>query len=198
MIPDWATSSRNTLGWDIAEWVRANQVCLGVTYVVWDATIWSSDRPDEGLPAPQRLDRREPTAPEPHPRLGKGDVGSCADGAWVVPLAGDYVVTARFGDVSPHWATAHTGVDLAAPLGRPVLAAAGGQVTYADWDGLYGLKVEITHAGATRTWYAHLSTISINAGRVVAAGDVIGQLGSTGTPPGLYTGGFCASRLDSG
>jgi hypothetical protein len=189
MIPDWATSSGNALGWDIAEWVRANQVCLGVTYAVWDATIWSSDRADDGWRPYQHpngwTDASSLHLNHIHVSV-EGDAGSCADGAWVVPLSGDYVVTARFGDLGAHWATAHTGVDLAAPLGRPVLAAAGGQVTYADWDGGYGMKVEITHAGGTRTWYAHLSTISTDGGRVVAAGDVIGQLGSTGNSTGPH------------
>jgi murein DD-endopeptidase MepM/ murein hydrolase activator NlpD len=101
-------------------------------------------------------------------------------------LTGDYTITARFGSSGMHWASGHTGIDLAAPFGRPVLAAAGGQVTYAGWDGPYGLKVEITHPDGTRTWYAHLSAFSTEAGTAVVAGDEIGQVGSTGNSTGPH------------
>src|SRR5690606_21601491 len=90
-----------------------------------------------------------------------GDSGACVDGAWVVPIVGDYVITARFGQGGEHWTNRHTGVDLAAPLGRPALAAAGGQVSYAGWDGPYGQRIEITHLDGTKTWYAHLSAITV-------------------------------------
>src|SRR5690606_15540686 len=115
-----------------------------------------------------------------------GDTGGCVDGAWVVPIDGDYTITARFGQAGVNWAKRHTGVDLAAPVGRPVLAAAGGQVTYAGWDGAYGLKVEITHMDGTRTWYAHLSALTFNEGALVVAGDTVGLVGSTGNVTGPH------------
>jgi hypothetical protein len=189
MIPDWATPDGNALGWEVAEWVRHNHVCLGVTYVIWDATIWSADRADEGWRPYQHpsgsTDANAAHLNHVHVSV-HGDSGSCADGAWVVPLAGEYTITARFGADGVHWANAHTGVDLAAPLGRPVLGAAGGQVTYSGWDGAYGLKVEITHVDGTRTWYAHLSVVAVAVGAEVFAGDVIGQVGSTGNSTGPH------------
>jgi murein DD-endopeptidase MepM/ murein hydrolase activator NlpD len=117
--------------------------------------------------------------------LVDADELTCTD-AWVVPIAGDYTITARFGQVGEHWSTTHTGIDLAAPIGREVLAATSGQVTYAGWDGRYGRKVEITHTDGTRTWYAHLSVITVRAHTTVTAGDVIGRVGMTGNATGPH------------
>ena len=118
--------------------------------------------------------------------LAGASTGACAENAWMVPIRGDYAITARFDQSGPRWTSAHTGIDLAAPYGREILAAVAGQVTYAAWAGRYGLKVEITHPDGTRTWYAHLSTISVAPDQHVAAGDVIGHVGSTGNATGPH------------
>jgi hypothetical protein len=132
VIPDWAAPAGNELGWEVAEWVQTNAVCLGVTYVIWDATIWSADRPDDGWRPYEHpngwTDANSLHLNHVHVSV-HGDSGSCADGAWTTPLMGEYLITARFGDTGGHWASRHTGVDLAAPLGRPIVAAAGGRVT---------------------------------------------------------------------
>jgi hypothetical protein len=189
MIPDWAIPAGNELGWQVAEWVQTNHVCLGVTYIVWDASIWSVDRANEGWRPYQHptgwTDANSAHRNHVHVSV-HGDSGACVDGAWVVPIVGDYVITARFGQGGERWSNRHTGVDLAAPLGRPVLAAAGGQVTYAGWDGPYGQRVEITHLDGTRTWYAHLSAIAVADGSFVAAGATVGLVGSTGNSTGPH------------
>jgi hypothetical protein len=189
MIPDWVLPAGNDLGWQVAEWVQANHVCLGVTYIVWDASIWSVERAAEGWRPYEHpnawADANSAHRNHVHVSV-HGNAGACVDGAWAVPIAGDYVIIARFDQAGPHWTARHTGVDLAAPLGRPVLAAAGGQVTYAGWDGQYGLKVEITHLDSTRTWYAHVSTITVTDGAFVAAGETIGLVGSTGNSTGPH------------
>ena len=173
MIPDWATPAGNELGWQAAEWVQANHVCLGVTYVIWDAQIFSADRAGEGWRPYEHpngwTDANSAHRNHVHVSV-HGESGACVDGAWVVPIAGDYVITARFGQGGERWANRHTGVDLAAPLGRPVLAAAVGQVSYAGWDGPYGQRIEITHLDGTKTWYAHLSSIAVADGAFLPAG----------------------------
>jgi hypothetical protein len=189
MIPDWATRAGNDLGWQLAGWVQTNATCLGVTYVIFDAAIWSAAADAAGW------------RPYTHPRGGtdanslhlnhvhvsvEGSGGACADGAWTRPLPGPYTITARFGEIGESWATAHTGTDLAAAVGREVLAASAGQVTYASWDGPYGQKVEITHADGTRSWYAHMSAITVTVRGQVSAGEVIGRLGSTGSSTGPH------------
>jgi murein DD-endopeptidase MepM/ murein hydrolase activator NlpD len=189
MIPDWATDAGNDLGWLVADWVRTNATCLGVTYVIFDAAIWSSAADAAGW------------RPYTHPGGGTdanslhlnhlhvsvaGSGGACADGAWTRPLQGWYTVTARFGEIGESWATVHTGIDLAAAVGREVVAASAGQVTYASWDGPYGQKVEITHADGTRSWYAHMSAITVTVPVQVSAGEVIGRLGSTGSSTGPH------------
>jgi murein DD-endopeptidase MepM/ murein hydrolase activator NlpD len=82
----------------------------------------------------------------------------------------------------------HTGVDFAAPMGTPVLAAGAGTVTLADVKGGYGLFVKLEHAGQVGTGYAHLSRLGpgIRQGATVRQGQVIGFVGSTGTSTGPH------------
>lgn len=75
----------------------------------------------------------------------------------------------------------HTGVDIAAPYGAPVRAAADGKVIFAGWDtGGYGLQVEIDHGDGLVTKYAHLSRLQARVADSVRRGQVIGFVGSTG------------------
>lgn len=81
----------------------------------------------------------------------------------------------------------HSGTDLAAPLGTPVLAAYAGQVVLADFLGGYGLTVAVNHMQDTQqTLYAHLSEVFVQAGDTVKQGDVIGRVGSTGNSTGPH------------
>ncbi len=104
---------------------------------------------------------------------------SGANGRTVVPLArGSYVVGARFGAVGT-WATYHTGLDLSAPIGTPIRAAADGVVVApvaGDWAGTH---VIIAHSDGY-TLYAHMLATSVKPGQAVKAGDVIGFVGITG------------------
>lgn len=82
----------------------------------------------------------------------------------------------------------HTGVDISAPKGTPVHAAADGVVTSAGWCSGYGKLVIVDHGNGVETYYAHLSQILVLAGEEVRAGEVIALSGSTGrvTAPNLH------------
>ncbi|MGE5655777.1 MAG: M23 family metallopeptidase [Actinomycetota bacterium] len=81
----------------------------------------------------------------------------------------------------------HTGTDLGAPLGTPVLAAYAGQVAIADWLGGYGITVVLDHNKQTlETLYGHLSEIFVKPGEWVQQGEVIGRVGSTGMSTGPH------------
>jgi murein DD-endopeptidase MepM/ murein hydrolase activator NlpD len=81
----------------------------------------------------------------------------------------------------------HTGIDLAAPPGTPVAAAASGTVTWAaKLHGGWGLLVVIAHVDHVRTLYAHLSEIDVAVGDRVSAGQMIGRVGATGEALGPH------------
>jgi murein DD-endopeptidase MepM/ murein hydrolase activator NlpD len=103
---------------------------------------------------------------------------------WVLPIQ-HYRLTAGFGEYGL-WSHAHTGQDFAAPTGTPVHALADGTVIFASYDGAYGNKIAIQHAGGLVTWYAHLSAFEIKLGAKVAAGQLIGRVGSTGNTTGPH------------
>jgi len=80
----------------------------------------------------------------------------------------------------------HTGVDIAAPKGTPVLASDGGKVIFAGWKTGYGNCVVIDHGANLTSMYGHLSSISVKVGQKVYKGKTIGGVGSTGTSTGNH------------
>jgi murein DD-endopeptidase MepM/ murein hydrolase activator NlpD len=80
----------------------------------------------------------------------------------------------------------HSGLDLAAPSGTPVVAMWTGRVLHAGPRGGYGLLVELEHGDGITTRYAHLSGVDVGVGEVVRRGEPIGAVGSTGRSTGPH------------
>ncbi len=81
---------------------------------------------------------------------------------------------------------AHSGIDLAAPAGSPIVATSDGQVSWADWAGGYGIAVAVEHGGGYQTRYGHMSRVNVAPGQNVRKGDIIGYVGSTGMSTGPH------------
>lgn len=89
----------------------------------------------------------------------------------------------------PRGSAVHLGIDIPAPAGAWVMAAAAGQVTAIRRRGAAGLEVEIRHADGRATRYAHLGSVAprlASGGRRVAAGERIGRIGRSGTTYGTH------------
>jgi len=80
----------------------------------------------------------------------------------------------------------HQGLDIAAPMGTTVVAAAAGTVILAKWYGGYGNYILIDHGGGYSTGYGHLSAIYVSNGQTVQRGQAIGAVGSTGQSTGPH------------
>jgi murein DD-endopeptidase MepM/ murein hydrolase activator NlpD len=80
----------------------------------------------------------------------------------------------------------HSGVDISAVVGQPVLAPADGTVTFADFLGGYGRAIVIDHTHGITTRYGHLASFAIAAGQFVHRGDVLGYVGLSGRSTGPH------------
>ncbi|MGR4065624.1 MAG: murein hydrolase activator EnvC family protein [Vulcanimicrobiaceae bacterium] len=80
----------------------------------------------------------------------------------------------------------HQGLDIAAPSGTTVTAAASGTIIMAQWYGGYGNYILIDHGGGYSTGYGHLSAMYVSSGQQVARGQAIGAVGSTGESTGPH------------
>jgi len=112
-------------------------------------------------------------------------VPSAAKLSW--PIRGE--ISSQFGTrVHPVFKTKimHTGLDIRAPAGTPVKAAAAGEVLFAGWLRGYGQIVILDHGGDLSTVYGHLSQIRVEEGKVVKGGEVIGNVGNTGVASGPH------------
>lgn len=122
--------------------------------------------------------------PRPAPVAGNGNRNL------LFPLIGAGVNTSGFGfrlhPILGSWLM-HTGIDLAAPTGTPVVAVLGGTVVSSGEAGGYGLAVELEHDNPRRrTLYSHLSELYVKPGERVRQGEVIGRVGSTGLSTGPH------------
>ncbi len=84
------------------------------------------------------------------------------------------------------WGRMHQGIDIAAPTGTPIMAAAPGVISFAGWNSGYGYLVEIQHPDESLTLYAHNSQILVQEGQTVAQGELIAKMGSTGRSTGPH------------
>jgi len=108
----------------------------------------------------------------------------------ILPTAGR--LTSGFSNARMHpihnRALPHEGIDISAPRGTPIMAAANGRVTFAGQRAGYGLVVEIDHGFGYSTLYGHASRLVARRGQAVQRGEVIAEVGSTGiaTSPHLH------------
>jgi murein DD-endopeptidase MepM/ murein hydrolase activator NlpD len=110
-----------------------------------------------------------------------------ASGMFSWPVTG--TITSPFGWRSNPFGGApefHQGLDIAAPSGTTVTAAAGGTIIMAQWYGGYGNYILIDHGGGYSTGYGHLSAIYVSVGQSVQRGQAIGAVGSTGQSTGPH------------
>lgn len=120
-----------------------------------------------------RADR--PAAPVPiEPRRAKIDDGTAR---LIRPVAGS---------ISQFLSPTHTGVDVAAPFGSPIVAADAGVVTKTGWVDVGGLHVCVQHAGGLETCYYHASTFLVTPGQRVARGQPIALVGMSGQTNGPH------------
>lgn len=113
--------------------------------------------------------------------------GAETTGAMMWPYSGE--ITSPFGwRTHPIFGTArfHSGIDLGADYGDPIVAADGGVVIYADWMGGYGKAVIIDHGNGISTLYAHNSDLVVGEGQRVGKGQQVALAGSTGYSTGPH------------
>lgn len=98
-------------------------------------------------------------------------------------------ITSRFGDrTDPIDGThkRHSGVDIGAAAGTPIRAAAAGRVAFAGVAGGYGNVVIVDHGDGRQTRYAHCRSLAVTEGQAISAGEVVGEVGSTGRSTGPH------------
>lgn len=160
----------------------------------------SQPAPPEAAPAPAPAPAAEPLAafgvtdPAAAAQQWLDDVGLGQLGAQspldslrslkkgtVQPVAG--VLTSNFGS---RWGTQHSGLDIAAPIGTPIHAAADGTVSDAGPASGFGLWVKVRHDDGTETVYGHVNDFSVQPGQRVSAGEQIATVGNRGQSTGPH------------
>jgi lipoprotein NlpD len=180
---------------------------LFIDPLMWLASVDKTPTPNERVSAPEKpapktpqpLKKKEPEKKlEPKPKspdvaikhaasvpsipLEKQRVNKRYPLRW--PVSG--AILSRFGEARE--GHDHDGIDIGAPFGTKVCAAADGDVLYSELHGAYGNLVVIKHNGGVFTVYAHHEVNLVQKGQKVHAGDVIARVGQTGraTTPHLH------------
>lgn len=110
---------------------------------------------------------------------------TASKGTFIWPVSGS--VTSEFGYRNIFGSTSfHSGLDIAASNGASIYAADGGTVTFAGWRGTYGYTVIVTHDNGMVTYYAHCSSLLVNAGDKVFQGQQIARVGMSGRATGYH------------
>jgi murein DD-endopeptidase MepM/ murein hydrolase activator NlpD len=169
-----------------------------------NAVTFAQARPQPGRGEPTRVQRRISDDPgidanlvASLPTVTADDGGQriAALGPAMRPLVVEFnsiwptrgEITTYFGEVDRLSPRGHSGLDIAAPEGTPVVAADRGEVLKAYWnkDG-YGGLIIIAHPSGYETWYGHLDSFDVDQGQQVKRGEQIGLMGSTGFSTGSH------------
>lgn len=148
-------------------------------------TAATTDTPDTALPAQTVSSAEEAPLPD------EMDItGSAAEDGNFDPAGGFILPLSEYRYYSRQMSFYHKGDDIAAEAGTPVLAAASGTVTVAQWHYSYGNCIVIDHGADTQgrhwyTLYAHLRDLLVQEGQTVEQGEQIGTVGSTGNATGM-------------
>ena len=134
-----------------------------------------------------------PVDPAAGPNLSTGVPADPIDpGQFLCPIAGAHIIQ-RFGPTSfaveppfGGYLHFHTGVDLLAEYGTPIVAAAGGRVTAVGAADYFGIRVRVTDRFGLVEVYAHMSQVAVALGQEVQQGEKIGYVGSTGLSIGPH------------
>ena len=107
---------------------------------------------------------------------------------WVMPCNYVYLSSPYGWRIHPVYGTSkfHSGVDLAAPGGNPIFASRSGTVTIATYSDSAGYYVTVNHGDGFSTSYLHMTHYIVSPGQYVAAGQVLGYVGSTGVSTGNH------------
>ena len=107
---------------------------------------------------------------------------------WVMPCNYVYLSSPYGWRIHPVYGTSkfHSGVDLAAPGGNPIFASRSGTVTIATYSDSAGYYVTVNHGDGFSTSYLHMTHYIVRPGQYVAAGQVLGYVGSTGVSTGNH------------
>lgn len=191
-IGDDATPSQGLVDDDYWFWRRATTrwIRLGQRGEFQDNLPADNTDPNV-IEAPDPVQQTDPAYDaadrEPQPETPPSAL-NLAPGVYTNPAPGA-VVTSRFGPRIPPTqgaSSVHQGIDLAAPYGTPILAAADGTVVAVGYFGGYGKLVAIEHPDGSLTRYAHLQRIDTRTGQQVRAGQQIATMGSTGVSTGPH------------
>ncbi len=169
---------------------EATQVSLGSNFgsvqLSSEGLGWSpnNDAPSEQSVIPASISYLNRKLLRPFSRVGEQNL------KLIFPLAIPAPITSFFGWRS-HPITGdarmHSGTDIGAPMGTPVIAALAGRVLLSDFLGGYGMTIALEHSdGTQQTLYGHLSEIFVKPGEMIQQGAVIGRVGSSGNSTGPH------------
>ncbi len=175
--------------------LRATDTAGNVTEVGLPLVVEDVDFPLGGYvnlnPTQQKAQKDRSKAKEANAKRGDayGDQGpdQLWSGTFIRPAEGR--VTSPFGryrQYSSGVRSHHLGIDIANSLGTPIRAAAAGVVTLAEELHIYGNAVILSHGQGVSTSYNHLQSIAVEVGQTVDAGQVVGEMGSTGQSTGSH------------
>ncbi len=175
---DPVSSERNTPQLNLGDGIGSLQISSN------QGISWAPSAPSEQSVVPALPSYLNQKLLRPFSRIGLQNV------KFTYPLAIPSPITSLFGwRIHPLSGNTkmHTGTDIAAPEGTPVLAAMAGKVLLADTLGGYGLTIALEHSdGTQQTLYGHLSEIFVKPGERIQQGAVIGRVGSTGNSTGPH------------
>ncbi|PHV72252.1 hypothetical protein CS063_01895 [Sporanaerobium hydrogeniformans] len=118
------------------------------------------------------------------PKNGASESVKAPAGLFMHPLNGKGRISSSYGYRGSEY---HKGIDIAAPAGTPIYAAAAGKVIYASYNsGGYGKMIIIDHGNGYKTYYAHNSSLYVRTGDQVSKGENIAGVGNTGMSTGNH------------